>query len=94
MAQKCYAVLNRKRNKGRDFFDLAFLMSLQEKPDMTYIQQKLGISHEDDLKRHLLDKCQSLDMAVMAKDVEPFLFIPGDIKKVLYFEKLLVGYKL
>ena len=94
MAQKCYAVLNRKRNKGRDFFDLAFLMSLQEKPDMTYIQQKLGISHGDDLKRHLLDKCQSLDMSVMAKDVEPFLFIPGDNKKVLYFEELLVGYKL
>ena len=46
------------------------------------------------MKRHLLDKCQSLDMAAMAKDVEPFLFIPGDIKKVLYFEELLVGYKL
>ena len=39
MAQKCYAVLNRKRNKGRDFFDLAFLMSLQVKPDMTYLKE-------------------------------------------------------
>jgi len=33
-------------------------------------------------------------MKTMAQDVEPFLFIPGDIKKVLYFEELLAAYKL
>ena len=33
MAQKCHAILNRKRNKGRDFFDLTFLMSRNQQPD-------------------------------------------------------------
>lgn len=94
MAQKCYAVLNRKRNKGRDFFDLAFLMSLQVKPDMTYLKKKLDVTTADELKIRLLNKCNNLDMKTMAQDVEPFLFIPGDIKKVLYFEELLAAYKL
>ncbi len=94
MAQKCYAVLNRKRNKGRDFFDLAFLMSLQVKPDMTYLKEKLDVTTTDELKIRLLNKCKNLDMKTMAQDVEPFLFIPGDIKKVLYFEELLAAYKL
>ena len=94
MAQKCYAVLNRKRNKGRDFFDLAFLMSLQVKPDMTYLKKKLDVTTADELKIRLLNKCKNLDMKTMAQDVEPFLFIPGDIKKVLYFEELLAAYKL
>ncbi len=26
LAQKFYAVINRKRNKGRDFFDIVFLL--------------------------------------------------------------------
>ncbi|MBU6274704.1 MAG: nucleotidyl transferase AbiEii/AbiGii toxin family protein [Bacteroidetes bacterium] len=94
MAQKCYAVLNRKRNKGRDFFDLAFLMSLQVKPDMTYLKEKLDVTTTDELKIRLLNKCKNLDMKTMAQDVEPFLFIPGDIKKVKYFEELLSAYKL
>ena len=90
MAQKCYAVLNRKRNKGRDFFDLAFLMSLQVKPDMTYLKEKLDVTTTDELTIRLLNKCNNLDMKTMAQDVEPFLFIPGDIKKVLYFEKNII----
>jgi hypothetical protein len=43
MAQKFYAILNRKRNKGRDFFDLAFLMAPDGKPEMKYIHQKLDL---------------------------------------------------
>ncbi len=92
MAQKCYAILNRNRNKGRDFFDLVFLMGLQVRPEMRYIEQKLQISSTADLKIKLLNKCNTLDMSAMADDVAPFLFNIGDMKKVSLFVEYLEGY--
>jgi len=44
MAQKFYAVINRDRNKGRDFYDLVFLMSKDVTPDYNYLDQKLSVS--------------------------------------------------
>ena len=92
MAQKCYAILNRNRNKGRDFFDLVFLMGLHVQPDMNYIEQKLQIRDAADLKKKMLDKCRSLDMNAMADDVAPFLFNAGDTKKIVMFAEVLEGY--
>jgi len=92
MAQKCYAILNRKRNKGRDFFDLVFLMGLNTQPDWNFLYQKLGIGGGADLKNRILAHCESIDMKAMASDVEPFLFRAGDEKKVLLFTEYLKGY--
>jgi hypothetical protein len=69
MAQKFYAVINRHRNKGRDFYDLVFLMSKDVVPDYNY-----------------------LDMELMAKDVEPFLFNTSDLEKVVHFDDVLCQY--
>lgn len=85
LAQKFYAVLNRPRNKGRDFFDIVFLLSLVDRPDYGYLNFKLGIKNADELKDRILYKCDELDMNEMAKDVAPFLFNAGDVRKVLYF---------
>ncbi|MFN5619674.1 MAG: nucleotidyl transferase AbiEii/AbiGii toxin family protein [Flavobacteriales bacterium] len=92
MAQKCYAILNRPRNKGRDFFDLVFMMGRNISPDMAYLNQKLNIATTVELRHRLLQKCQSLDMAAMATDVAPFLFNPNDEKKVRLFRDYLEGY--
>ena len=51
MAQKIYAIINRKRHKGRDFFDLVFLMSRDIKPNYNYLDAKLFISKADAIKR-------------------------------------------
>ena len=85
MTQKIYAIINRKRNKGRYFFDLVFLMSRYIKPDYSYLDPKLSISSEDDLKEKILDKCDQLNMEEMANDVRPFLFENSDAKKVVRF---------
>ncbi|MEX2410822.1 MAG: nucleotidyl transferase AbiEii/AbiGii toxin family protein, partial [Candidatus Paceibacterota bacterium] len=74
MSQKIYAIINRKRNKGRDFFDLVFLMSRNIKPDYRYLNEKLSISNADTLKNDILFKCDQLNMEEMANDVRPFLF--------------------
>lgn len=89
LAQKFYAVLNRKRNKGRDFFDIAFILSKTKYCDFTYLNQKVGISTSKDLKERVLEKCSTLNMEEMARDVAPFLFDSKDTNKIIYFEDLM-----
>lgn len=89
LAQKFYAVINRERNKGRDFFDIVFLLSKTEKPDYDYLKLKLDISSPKQLKEMVLDKCNKLKMNEMAKDVEPFLFNAKDVKRVILFPELI-----
>ncbi|MBX9850823.1 MAG: nucleotidyl transferase AbiEii/AbiGii toxin family protein [Cytophagaceae bacterium] len=88
LAQKFYAVLNRKRNKGRDFFDISFLLGMHTEPDWKYLEQKIGIYNKVGLKKAVLEHCEKLDMREMAKDVEPFLFQAKDIRRVALFTQL------
>jgi predicted nucleotidyltransferase component of viral defense system len=90
LAQKFYAVLNRPRNKGRDFFDIVFLLSMIDGPNYDYLKMKLDIPDATELKKRILQRCKEINMQEMAKDVEPFLFNPGDVKKVLQFPEYLL----
>lgn len=92
MAQKLYAIVNRERNKGRDFFDMVFLMGHNIQPDYAYLEHKISVSDAKTLQEVVLEKCQQLDMEEMAKDVEPFLFKATDRKKVIRFEDLVKQY--
>lgn len=94
LAQKFYAVCNRERNKGRDFFDIAFLLSLIDRPDYNYLEFKMGVCNEKQLKERIFEKCKSVSMEEMAKDVQPFLFNPRDIQKILLFPELIKQAKL
>ena len=93
MSQKCYAILNRPRNKGRDFFDLVYLMGMGIEPNMNYLNQKVNINTKIQLKNRLLKHCQSLNMKDMADDVAPFLFNRQDEKKILLFPEYLETYE-
>lgn len=84
LAQKIYAVLNRKRPKGRDFFDIIFLLQ-RTKPNYKYLQQKVNIKNWKELKNKLIKYSDNLDFDKIAKDVEPFLFNPSDSKKIKLF---------
>lgn len=85
LAQKFFAALNRKRNKGRDFFDIVFLLGRGQTPNYEYLEIKTGINNPDELRKRIIKKCSSLDMKAMASDVKPFLFDPKDEKKILLF---------
>jgi len=93
MAQKLYAIINRDRNKGRDFYDLVYLMGRDIKPNYKYLEAKINISNPKSLKEAVLDHCQQLDMDVMANDVEPFLFDASEVKKVIRFEDVIRQYE-
>lgn len=94
LAHKFYAVLNRKRNKGRDFFDIVYLLSLNVKPDFAFLEQKQRIINESQLKSAILEHCLKLDMNDMANDVAPFLFNSIDVKKIQQFEAFLTNENL
>src|SRR5690606_356491 len=85
LAQKFFAVINRKRNKGRDFFDIVFLLGQNVTPNYNYLSLKININKAEDLRKLVVEKCSSLDMQEMANDVKPFLFNSKDVKKVALF---------
>jgi len=84
LSQKIYAIFNRKRLKGRDFFDTIFLLQ-KTKPNYEYLKVKLGIQNNVELKNRLIKYISDIDFDKLAKDVEPFLFVPSDSKKIKMF---------
>ncbi len=85
LSQKLYAIVNRPRNKGRDFYDIVFLLGKNIKPNYKYLEQKINVSNSVGLKEKVVSKLSSLNMKEMAQDVSPFLFNAVDEKKVLLF---------
>lgn len=88
LSQKIYTIFNRKRSKGRDFFDTIFLFSLT-KPNYDYLKLKIGVNNWLEVKEKLLAELKKTDLELLAKDVEPFLFNPSDSKKVMLFSEYL-----
>lgn len=88
LAQKIYAAFNRKRTKGRDFYDIILLSSLT-KPDYNYLTLKLNITNSIDLKKTFSAHCATLNFTMLAKDVQPFLFTPSDAKRIELFPQFL-----
>ena len=89
LAQKCHAIMDRKRAKGRDFFDVSFLLGLNVEPDLGYVKQKLNLDTKRDLAQTLLDRCAQLDMGALATDVEKFLFDANGRLGVTRFPQLI-----
>ncbi len=83
LAQKLMAILQRKRERGRDFYDVSFLAGLTQ-PDYAYIQQIIGLE-KGEFKEKLLKKCSTLNYKALARDVMPFLFNAEQADRVLNF---------
>lgn len=88
LAQKMYAVINRARAKGRDFYDIVFLLSFTS-PHYGYISYRLNITNAEDLRQTLLAKIVKLNFKELARDVSPFLFFPSDARKVELFPEFI-----
>jgi predicted nucleotidyltransferase component of viral defense system len=85
LAQKMMAVVLRKREKGRDLFDVSFLMGIT-RPDFAYIEKSLGVG-EQAFRRMFSERLDVLDLEFLARDVEPFLFTSDQKERVLYFRE-------
>lgn len=84
LSQKIYAALNRKRAKGRDFYDIVFLLSLTT-PQYGYLREKLNIKDAGELRQRLVEYGRTLNFTKLAQDVLPFLFQAQANKTVLLF---------
>lgn len=93
LAQKIFAIFNRKALKGRDFFDVVFLLS-KSKPNYDYLKLKLKIKNGYELRDKLIALDGKVDFKGLAKDVGQFLFNSEDSKKVTLFEKYIKDAKL
>lgn len=83
LAQKLVAILYRKREKGRDIYDVPFLMGFAS-PDFAYIEKLLGMDRAEFLRR-FDQRLDELDLDFLARDVEPFLFAPEQQVRVTTF---------
>jgi predicted nucleotidyltransferase component of viral defense system len=88
LSQKFYAIMNRKRAKGRDFFDVVFLQS-RTKPNYEYLKEKIDVSNGTELKVKLATELKNLDFKELGQDVKNFLFEPTNIKRVEMFEEFM-----
>lgn len=94
LAQKFYAVINRKRNKGWDFFDIVFLLGQGVIPNYNYLKFKIEVNEAEELRKVIIEKCSTINMQEMASDVKPFLFNPKDEKKIKLFPEYMKQAKL
>lgn len=85
LSQKIYTAVNRKRAKGRDFYDITFLLA-QTGPDYDFLNLKLGITSPDHLRTWMLSHIETFDFDSLAEDVAPFLINPREVQRVKMFQ--------
>lgn len=81
-AMKISALL--ARAKGRDFYDVMFLLS-QCSPDYAFLQKRCGISSLQELKEAVAKLLETTDLNMKKKDFEHLLFNRENSRRVLLF---------
>ena len=62
------------RVKGRDLFDILYLLERTKSPHWGILQQSLHIDNVETLKQRIKIRLSELDLLQLQKDVTPFLF--------------------
>ena len=87
LSQKIFAILNRPRPMGRDFYDVIFLFS-KTNPSYNFLREKMKLKEEidiEEIKKKLLLKCKKINFKKLVEEVKPFLFYSHDAEKILLF---------
>lgn len=96
-SQKIAAIMGRKQFKGRDFYDLRFILK-STTPDYGYLNERFEISRPEELRRMIRERIDGLDFKMMAADVQDFLFETEDLEMVMtfpeYWEQVNLGSSL
>lgn len=81
-SMKIAAMLSRA--KGRDFYDLMFLLS-QSKPDYDFLSNRCGVTSLQEFKKATSDLLKTIDLKNKQKDFEHLLFNKASGERVLRF---------
>ncbi len=85
LSQKIITIFERKREKGRDFYDVSFLLG-KTMPNYQYLEE-VGKIKKDKLKSSLLERIKSLNLKDLNKDVLPFLININDEERITSFRE-------
>ena len=93
-AQKVLAIMKRPYQKGRDFYDLVWLLGQKNlEPNYAILQEKkIAVANRAELVEMLQKKVAKSDLKQAVKDVEKFLFNPEQAKWILDLPKYLDDY--
>lgn len=92
-SQKVAAVMGRKRPKGRDFYDLHWILQ-RTTPDYGYLIDRFEVNNAVDLRKMVKMRIAQFDFNHLARDVQPFLFSRGDVALVRQFPEFWEGVRL
>lgn len=82
LSMKLCALLTRQ--KGRDFYDVLFLMQRTE-PDYAFLQQQKGIANKEQLSAALRETLSKTDLKMKQRDFEHLLFDSHKSETILRF---------
>ncbi len=89
-SMKIAAMLDRK--KGRDFYDVMFLLS-QTEPDFQYLANKLDISNIDQLKKAVEKTIDTIDLKIKVRDFQHLLLNKENSRRILRVKEFFPGLK-
>jgi len=72
------------RAKGRDFYDLMFLLS-QSNPDYDFLSKRCGVHNLQEFKEATAELLKTVDLKKKQKDFENLLFNKANSEKILRF---------
>ena len=78
------------RSKGRDFYDLMFLLS-QTKPDFDFLSKCCGVNNLNEFKQATSELLKTVDLKKKQKDFEHLLFNKQNSEKILRFEDFIAS---
>jgi len=88
LSQKLWTITQRSRAKGRDFYDIIFLLQ-NTKPDMGFLNLKFGTSNWEKAREKILKGIKDINLDFMVKDVQPFLIDIKEGEKIKHFRDYL-----
>ena len=87
LSMKLCALLTRQ--KGRDFYDVLFLMQRTE-PDYDFLQQQKGIANREQLSAALRETLSKTDLKMKQRDFEHLLFDSHKSETILRFLQIII----
>lgn len=86
LSMKLSALLS--RSKGRDFYDVMFLMQ-QTEPDYAFLQERCGVGNADDLRQAIHRMLSSINLSTKKRDFEHLLFNAKASERILRFAEFI-----
>jgi hypothetical protein len=84
LSQKIYTAVNRERPKGRDFYDITFLLGRTTR-DYGFLELKMRLSQPEAVREKVLEEIKTYNFKKLAEDVSPFLISSDEVKIVIKF---------